>query len=163
MNLAVISLNTMFYKENNKCDTEGGQRQLEWLARELTYGEADTKFILAMHVYPGVNLFDDETEHFLHTEDQKRLLSILNDNADKIVFVTGAHIHHELVKIPTASQYSNLKVPMYVSPSVSPVYTNNPGVTTMTLTKSDDGKIKVSDLFVDWYQLQDNIFGFRDD
>lgn len=53
--MSLLSLNTMFYKIENTCDTQGGEDQFTWLDGQLKSGEDGRKFILSMHVFPGQN------------------------------------------------------------------------------------------------------------
>ena len=45
--------------------------------------------------------------------------------------MTAAHIHRLEYRRATSTKYPDLAVPMIASPSISPVYDNNPAYTTM--------------------------------
>lgn len=107
--------------------------------------------MLNMHVFPGLNLYDNKFEQFWHANFTNSFLDIMNDNADKIFMMSGAHIHHEQIRITTSSEHPNVKIPMYVSPSVTPVYMNNPAMSFMTLKKDDQNRLGVQGLNISWY------------
>lgn len=56
--LSVIGLNTIYYHWRNKYDLDGGDRQLDWLKLQLASAEPGRRFILMMHVFPGLFYLD---------------------------------------------------------------------------------------------------------
>lgn len=46
---------------------------------------------------------------------------------DKIVMMFGSHIHQGEIKAPLSASYPDLNISMALSPSVSPIFGNNPG------------------------------------
>lgn len=69
--------------------------------------------------------------------------------------VAGSHIHRTEFRNPMSSKYGQSTVPMLVSESVSPVYLNNPGYSTVKISK--DGKT-FNGVNIHLYQLQYYIF-----
>jgi hypothetical protein len=52
--LTFYGLNTMYYKEGNKCSYSTGDEQLKWLKNNLIdHMQSGTKAVLGMHVFPG--------------------------------------------------------------------------------------------------------------
>ena len=56
-NLTFLGLNSMFFKRDNECALgDGAIMMKEWMAKQL---EDERDFILGMHVYPGLNWFNN--------------------------------------------------------------------------------------------------------
>lgn len=120
----------MYFASENECGFDVADYQLEWLKNML---EADKKFILSMHVFPGLNYYYGQEQVFWHVNFTEKFLDHLLPHQDKIVFASGAHVHRAEFRDATSKLHPNLSVPLIVSPSVSPVYLNNPSYTTLTV------------------------------
>lgn len=59
----------------------------------------------------------------------------MNEYQDTLELIAGSHIHRAEFREPRDSRYPNLKVPIIVTPSVSPVYNNNPTFTHVVLNE----------------------------
>ena len=61
-------------------------------------------------------------------------MDIINAQRDKIVLISGAHIHRSEMRMPMSIKYPDLKIPLLVSQAVTPIYMNNPGYTTIQIS-----------------------------
>jgi hypothetical protein len=61
-------------------------------------------------------------------------VEITEKYVDKIQLVTGAHIHRAEFRAPKDG--SGIQVPYLITPSISPVYLNNPSYTLLEISKS---------------------------
>lgn len=75
-NIELIALNSMYYKKENRCSFDKGKAQLEWL-KEKVGQDGDKKFVLSMHVFPGLNYYNNAPEIFWHLNETKTFLDIL--------------------------------------------------------------------------------------
>lgn len=96
-----------------------------------------------MHVFPGLNYFKGWKEIFWHQEFTETMEKILDNHQHSIKFLSGSHIHRTEFRDPFSHGHASLSIPFLISPSVSPVYLNNPGFTTMTIRDSHIQSLKV--------------------
>ena len=64
----------------------------------------------------------------------------------KIVMILGAHIHQADIRAPISNKYSDLNIPLILTPSVSPYFDNNPGYTVLDLELDQKTKVWSSPL-----------------
>ena len=107
-----------------------------------------------MHIFPGLFYFEGE-EQFFRSTYTSQLLSILNQHQDRIQMLMGAHIHWGDIRAPISTEFPNLDVVIYASPSVSPIFNNNPGYSVMDLNAASG---EVVDLKWRYLQLYSYIF-----
>lgn len=93
--------------------------------------DPERKFILAMHVFPGLNYFQG-LEQFWHSEPTKVFNDLMQKYRNQILIGTGAHVHQAEFRAPIYGDKSE-SVPYLVSASISPVYMNNPTFTTIEI------------------------------
>lgn len=74
-NIELLALNTMYYKSENHCAFSYGYEQIDWL-KEKTQATGK-KFLLSMHVFPGLNYFNDKQEIFWHDEALDKFLDVI--------------------------------------------------------------------------------------
>jgi len=115
------------------------------------------QFILAMHIFPGLNDYNGVQE-FWHANYTNQLLQIIEEYQDNIQLVSGAHIHRSQVRNPSSSSYQNISVPLLVTTSITPIYFNNPGYTTLEISLdkrvNKTNHLEFSKLLVHTFQLQ---------
>jgi hypothetical protein len=58
-NDTLLALNSMYFMTENQCQLQRGSAQLDWLESQIT--NSSRKFILSMHVFPGLNYFNKQT------------------------------------------------------------------------------------------------------
>ena len=90
-----------------------------------------------MHIFPGMFSFKDVEESW-KPRSLQRFIGILNAGRENILGILGSHIHRGQIRMPQSSRYPELQVPIIVSQSMSPVYMNNPSVTTLQIVKEND-------------------------
>lgn len=79
----MIALNTMYLNSQNTHDLAAGEKQLQWLKTELesaAKSEPERKFILTMHIYPGVYSFYNIHTDFMFEKQEFELLQIVNEH-----------------------------------------------------------------------------------
>lgn len=62
----------------------------------------------------------------------------MDKHQSKIKMVLGAHIHEADVRAPISKSFPDLKVVQFATPSVSPIFNNNPGYTIMEIRESSN-------------------------
>lgn len=131
--LSVISLSTIYYHRLNQYDPETGMKQLAWLNTQLSSAPAGSKFILMMHIFPGL-FYLDKIEYFWTESSLTEFNNIIARNSDKILFITGAHIHFADIRAPVmGGGGADPKAIYLITPSVSPIFKNNPGYSILDL------------------------------
>lgn len=86
--------------------------------------------MISLHIFPGVNNFLYVEEEFWIPSYTDRFTQIMHNYQSKIKLITGAHIHRAGFRDASSSSLPDLNIPIFISPSISPVYQNNPGYTT---------------------------------
>ena len=99
-----------------------------------------------MHVFPGLNYYNTYfyDEQFWYANYTERFITIMQRFQSDIIFGNGAHIHRAEFRDSVSSTHHNFSLPFLVTPSVSPVYMNNPGYTTLSIKDNkifDDPKV----------------------
>lgn len=74
-----------------------------------------------MHVYPGLNMYNG-VQVFWQVNATQRFVEIVEPQASKISFVTGAHIHQLRIGAPVIDEGSGTLLPIVASPAVTPIY-----------------------------------------
>jgi hypothetical protein len=130
----IIALNTNFFSTNykNPCGKPGpdpGLRELEWLDAELLLARAQGKRVwLLFHIPPGLDVYDTvqsgtcpnlKPETFWKDQYAQKYLSIAAAHRKTIIGSFAGHTHQDEFRIASGNF-------IHVSPSVSPVFGNNP-------------------------------------
>ena len=140
-----------------------------------------------MHIFPGLNYFPDEEKspndpvqrfwkkgaiNKLKKDDPdydpdapainadffNDFASILTPFKDRIPLCLGSHIHRMTYISPLSYSHPDLDLKFLVSPSITPVYFNDPGFTVVHLnTDRETGALKVQEISLNFFSL-DNIF-----
>lgn len=151
-NLRIIVLNTMYYARSNKelIDPKTAVVQLKWFQRQMIEAkEKNMQVILIYHVFPGYcygvkKLVYNFKE--VYTKFFEKMLRVYRKN---ILMSISAHTHissfraHKFQKKSLEKTNPKLKRFGYfgntfISPSMSPVYRNNPGYSTFYLEKNNN-------------------------
>ena len=64
----------------------------------------------------------------------------------------GAHIHHINIMAPVRSGYPDLAIGTFISPAISPIYSNNPGYGWLEL---DNNSLDIDSYKFRFFQLED--------
>lgn len=86
-----------------------------------------------MHIFPGLNYFKG-VQRFWKKKFTQRYLEIVDEYRQDIIICLGSHIHRMALKSPWSVNFQNSgddDLKLMVTPSVSPVYSNNPGFTVL--------------------------------
>ena len=75
---------------------------------------------------------------FWHKELQNKYLAIIKQFQAQIIIQLGSHIHIAGVKAPLSQEALDLNLVIFSSPSISPLFDNNPAYTIVRLEKGDD-------------------------
>jgi hypothetical protein len=145
--LSFISLNSLYYNNRTPSnDTEIKVAQLDWFEKTLDNAEPGRKFVIFFHIYPGM-YFIGHIRFFWERPAVLRFNDIIQRNIDKIALINGAHSHFPDIKVGFSSEFSipllmNTddhflkyipKWTMLITPSISPVFRNNPGITLLEM------------------------------
>ena len=85
-----------------------------------------------MHIPPGLVYTPSATSQFWKDEFQDPYLDLLSSYNDLILLQVGSHIHRASLKQP------NLAIaPLLLTPSISPIYFNNPSFTVLDVKAGD--------------------------
>lgn len=141
--LSFISFNSLYYNVRTPgTDLQIKELQFQWLSDTLDQSTEGQKFVIFMHIYPGIYHIG-HTRFFWERSAVLRFDEIIQKHYSKIALITGAHSHfpdvkvgfgHEL-SIPQILETDNYTVgsmptwALLITPSISPVFKNNPGVT----------------------------------
>ena len=82
--MKLIGLNSMYWMKENNCGMNMGTQQLEWLDSYLTQSSPHDKFILSMHVFPGLNYYINWEQQFWHQNFTDRFTEIMSKHQDRI-------------------------------------------------------------------------------
>lgn len=143
-NVRIIALNTNFFstKYTNPCGTAGadpGARQLEWLDAELDLARDEGKHVwLLFHIPPGIDVYDSEewggscpnvkAQTFWKDQYQQPYLAIAAAHRDTILGSFAGHTHQDEFRF-AAGDF------IHITPSVSPVFGNNPAFEIVDVTR----------------------------
>ncbi|HWS73155.1 MAG TPA: hypothetical protein VN605_13645 [Thermoanaerobaculia bacterium] len=143
-NVRIIALNTNFFSTNykNPCGKPGpdpGLQQLEWLDAELGLARLEGKRVwLLFHIPPGLDVYDSEQwggacpnvkpQTFWKTEYQQKYLKTTAAHQKIILGSFAGHTHQDEFRFASAHF-------IHVTPSVSPVFGNNPAFEIVDVTQ----------------------------
>jgi sphingomyelin phosphodiesterase acid-like 3 len=146
-NVRIIALNTNYFSTHyqNPCGTPGpdpGLRELEWLDAELLLARAEHKRVwLLFHIPPGMDVYDTETaggtcpelkpQTFWKDEYAQRYLRITAAHRKTILGSFAGHTHQDEFRIANGNF-------IHMTPSVSPIFGNNPAFEIVDVGRSGD-------------------------
>ena len=132
--LSVLALNTLYLNKKNNATHQSTEAadQLTWLESQLSSASpASRKFIITNHIYPGAK-YDSKSKDLLTPEFNTRYFDILSKYSDKIIIEGVAHDHYSDLRyhssVGTSSNSKSFYHSMLVSPGVTPIDGQNPGV-----------------------------------
>ena len=144
----LIALNTIYwsFKYQNTCGNQKddpGKEQLQWLDTQLQQAAAQNEKVwLVYHIPPGVNPY--ATIHANSTEQLNNIISFWDpeytngymDLMDKyssvIVLSLVGHIHMDNFELVREKVTTDPVSYVHFTPSISPIYGNNPGFELVT-------------------------------
>ena len=125
-----------------------GAATFDDLRRGLT-DRSDRSTWVVVHIPPGIDAFS--TTHIVHRlavvpfldpEPRRELLSLVQPPSSHVVLVLAAHTHKFAYRIAGGRDSSS--VPMFLVPSVSPIFRNAPSFVTANV--KNDGTIERADV-----------------
>lgn len=139
--LRLIVLNSVLFsgKYPTFAKQQAAEEQLTWLKEQLRAAEQQQqKVLLAFHIPPGIDVYLDSLMRFdiaralfhplfWQTGFNKQFLSLLQSYSRTITGILPAHTHRDAFQVIANNTYTNF-IPVSLTPSISPVYGNNPGL-----------------------------------
>jgi len=132
--LRLIVLNTVLfsYKAKGKNIHQAANTELDWLHEQLAEARKRRQHVLiAMHIPPGIDVYATLQFRLLRlielwkTEYTERFEAELKQFAPEISGIFAGHLHTDWFQILTLSNAN--RVPVTGTPSISPLFGNNPG------------------------------------
>lgn len=163
-NLTFIAINSLYFSvKNQQYNSTVSNEQLDWIEATLRDASNSTKFIMNMHIFPGM-YNPGIYQQFWTDEFTNRFDDIMRKYGSKILFFNGAHTHISDIRGSWMFQNSTnqkrflkqedpVKSPYYanfVAPSFSPFYLNNPG---FTYFEVDDNTARVLNVTTYFFEL----------
>jgi sphingomyelin phosphodiesterase acid-like 3 len=142
-NQDIIVLNTIFWSSSYKnCASDSGDRgdpgqaEMEWLGWKLyTASQLHRGVTLVMHIPPGMDAYNSSHAQcqapvsFWQDRYQAEFGTLMDTYSNVVQLAFAGHIHMDDFRV-TAADPSRL--PLRITPSVSPIFRNNPGFSVMT-------------------------------
>jgi hypothetical protein len=161
--LTFLSINSLYFDiESTEHDNEEEAKEMyKWLA-EVLYDDQNKqrKIVPFYHIWPGLNYVKDKTLHW-KMDYIKKYKKLMLDHHTKFPIMIGAHTHYmnfmygerkpnnysvrDFFNHDKTTWFDNL----YISPSISPIFGNNPGITVFDL----DYEMKVKDMKIRYLYL----------
>jgi sphingomyelin phosphodiesterase acid-like 3 len=132
-NQRIIVLDSVLFTRHisEKKTLHAATTQLAWLRNQLEQAEsAHESVILAYHIPVGVDVyatlqgFLNHVVQFWQDDDTLNFENIVKQYASTIKIILSGHIHRDTFQI--IRQDEKLAVPVSFTPSISPIYGNNP-------------------------------------
>ena len=139
---SLLALNSIYFMATNNCSMDHAQAQMQWVEQQLAENEKlngtskHRQFILSMHVFPGIDYNFGKNKDYWYQNFTSQFIGILDKYQDSVTMVAGAHLHKLDFRVPISREHPGLAVPILVTPSITPVYMNNPGYTVATIDET---------------------------
>ncbi|OGT38717.1 MAG: hypothetical protein A3F11_03765 [Gammaproteobacteria bacterium RIFCSPHIGHO2_12_FULL_37_14] len=133
-NLRLIVLNTILFSDKvmGRGINQAALNELDWFHQQLELARLkNQKVIIAMHIPPGIDIYATLKLRLFRLLDlwkltyTKRFEAELRAFAPEIIGIFTGHLHIDWFQILTLDNFHS--IPVSGSPSISPVYGNNPG------------------------------------
>ena len=144
----LIALNTIFWsiKYKNACGNpqeDPGQKQLQWLKVQLQHAATNKEKVwLVYHIPPGINPYStvkaNSTEAFTKaisywdTDFTNQYMELMAKYSSVIVLSLVGHIHMDNFELVREKFTSNPVSFVHFTPSISPIFGNNPSFELIT-------------------------------
>ena len=130
--ITVLALDSMFWMKGNdpSYQLDEGEEEMQWFETQLATG-GDRKFIITCHEYAGTRF---KASQLWLPKWNDRYFAALEKYYENVIIEVVGHDHygdlryHELPSDPTKNFHNVL-----VSPGVSTIFNNNPGVASMEI------------------------------
>jgi len=156
-NLRLIVLNSVFFstKAKGHAIDQAAREELMWFHQELkAAAKKHQKALIAMHIPTGIDVYASLHFPFQITEFWKatytqQFLNEIQQSAPQIFAIFTAHIHADTFQMATVD--NNTAIPFIGTPSISPIYGNNPGF--KVYHYSSNPTLKLTDISTYYYSL----------
>src|SRR3990167_2330784 len=132
--LRLIVLNTVLFSNRaiGRGINQAAWEELNWLHKQLELAHSKHQHVMiAMHIPPGVDIYASLEFRLFRLLDlwkleyTKRFESELREFASDILIIFAGHLHTDWFQVLTLNNIH--RIPITGTPSVSPIYGNNPG------------------------------------
>lgn len=159
--MRLIILNSVLFSTNGfgKGIHQAAEKELTWLYSELQQAQLrEQKVLLAMHIPPGVDIYASLDFRLLRLLDlwkleyTRQFEAQLKKFAFEIVGMFAGHLHTDWFQILTLNNVH--RIPITGTPSISPIYGNNPGFKVYTYSQTAE-RFEKFDTY--YYHLDDKL------
>lgn len=152
LRLIVLNTNLFSAKAKGRNIDQSAQEQLKWLHEQLqTAKEKNQKVMIAMHIPMGIDIYSSLKIKFLsliefwQPQYKSQFESELKQFSTEVIGLFAGHIHADWFQILKLDGIH--VIPVIGTPSVSPIFGNNPGFKLFTYSTSS----KQLENFVTYY------------
>ncbi|MGD8777521.1 MAG: metallophosphoesterase [Ignavibacteria bacterium] len=158
----LISINTNFLSPKSN-ENAHGKNVLDWLETELKSARSKNENVwLILHILPGIDVFDTMAPInpgdslysallFMTDNYNGRLVNMIKNYGDVISVCFGGHIHMDDFRLfkenPAVKEPAS--VFLHVTPSVSPIFGNNPAFQIFTYDKTTFELLDYNSFYLD--------------
>ena len=139
-NQEIVVLNSIFWSSSYKSCVpntgDPGEAEMEWLSWKLYSARLlHHRVTLVMHIPPGMDAYNSSHGQcetpvvFWQARYLTQFNTLMSTYSDVVQLALAGHIHRDDFRVSTAYPPS---LPLRITPSVSPIYDNNPGFSVMT-------------------------------
>ena len=139
-NQDIIVLNTIFWSTSYKScapnSGDPGEAEIEWLSWKLyTAALLHRGVTLVMHIPPGMDAYDSshgqcqDPLSFWQDKYQNRFNALMSAYSNVVQLAFAGHIHMDDFRVTNTDPP---RLPLRITPSVSPIFKNNPAFSVMT-------------------------------
>lgn len=156
-NLRLIALNTVLFsvKTDNEKINQAAADELTWFHDELQRAkEKHQHVIIALHIPDAIDVYASlrirlfRIIELWHPQFTDRFQNDLQDYAGEIEGIFAGHLHADWFQV---LRFDNLnEIPVLGTPSISPVYGNNPG---FKIYSYSNDTLKLADFITYYYPL----------
>lgn len=131
---SIIVLNSVLFSSHihSKTIQAAANQEFHWLHEQLQYAkDHHQQVIIADHIPIGIDAYATIKNQFNHVQQfwqpvyNTQFEDELNQFPSVIIAILSAHIHSDTFQFITVNKVS--EIPVYFTPSISPIYGNNPG------------------------------------
>lgn len=159
-NTRLLVLNTVLFstKAKTKDASEPANRELAWLHKQLLLAKEKKQYVMiAMHIPAGVDVYATlkyrvfRMIQFWNTEYTDQFEKELKEFSPQLVAIFAGHLHSDWFQMLRIDNRNT--IPVTGTPSISPIYGNNPGFKIYQYSPMD-GKLRNFETY--YYPLNKN-------
>jgi sphingomyelin phosphodiesterase acid-like 3 len=155
-NQDIIVLNTVFWSTSYKSCTpnsgDPGEAEIGWLGWKLYTAKLLHRGVtLVMHIPPGMDAYNSSQGHcqdpvaFWQAKYSTEFSALMSTYSNVVQLAFAGHIHMDDFRVSAADPPS---LPLRITPSVSPVFKNNPAFSVMTYNLTTASVSDITTFFV---------------